>query len=409
MRLGTDAGDVQARLMWRVSGRRPRRGSAILLVIASTSVFSESMTRPLLAQATMAPSTITSSAAASDSARAFGALVQRLSEAGGYFDTDNLISNEKSYLHVIGALERLGVRGGAYIGVGPDQNFSYIARIRPSIAFLIDIRRDNMLQHLLFKALFARARNRVEYLALLLGRPAPPSLDAWNAQSIDAIVALMDSSVSTRRTAAAARAVVLGDVREMGMTLTNDDLATIERFHNTFIAAGLGLQFTSTGRAPQPYYPTFRQLLLERDLDGRRTNYLASEADFQFVKLLHQRHLIVPVVGDLAGTHALTAIGQLIAQRGDVVSALYASNAEDYLLRDGSFPTYARMVSALPHNSRSVMIRSFFGGGAHPESVAGYYSTQLLQTIDAFATDTKAGGIVSYRQLVLRHYLPLRP
>ena len=74
----------------------------------------------------------------------FAALVERLSESGGYFDTDNLISNESSYLHVMGALREIGVRGGAYIGVGPDQNFSYIARIRPSIAFIIDIRRDNL-------------------------------------------------------------------------------------------------------------------------------------------------------------------------------------------------------------------------------------------------------------------------
>ena len=66
---------------------------------------------------------------------AFAALIERLSEPGGYFDTDNLISNETSYLHVIGTLRELGVSGGAYIGVGPDQNFSYIAAIRPSIAF----------------------------------------------------------------------------------------------------------------------------------------------------------------------------------------------------------------------------------------------------------------------------------
>ena len=55
-----------------------------------------------------------------------------------------------------------GVTGGAYIGVGPDQNFSYIARIRPSVAYIIDIRRDNLLLHLLFKALFARAPDRVD-------------------------------------------------------------------------------------------------------------------------------------------------------------------------------------------------------------------------------------------------------
>ena len=104
---------------------------------------------------------------------AFARLIERLSEPGGYFDTDNLISNEASYLHVLGEMRELGVQGGAYIGVGPDQNFSYIAELRPTVAFIIDIRRDNLLQHLLFKSLFVLSRNRVEYLSLLFGRPPP--------------------------------------------------------------------------------------------------------------------------------------------------------------------------------------------------------------------------------------------
>ena len=90
----------------------------------------------------------------------FAARVAALSEPSGYFDTDNLISNERSYLHVVPVLRALP-RGGAYIGVGPDQNFSYLAHVRPSIAFLVDIRRDNLLLHLLFKALFAQATTRV--------------------------------------------------------------------------------------------------------------------------------------------------------------------------------------------------------------------------------------------------------
>ena len=80
--------------------------------------------------------------------RGFAAQVEAFSEPGGYFDTDNLISNERSYLQVLPDLERPGVHGGAYVGVGPDQNFSYIARIRPPIAFIVDIRRDNLLLHL---------------------------------------------------------------------------------------------------------------------------------------------------------------------------------------------------------------------------------------------------------------------
>src|SRR6185503_4496484 len=82
----------------------------------------------------------------------FAALVQQLSEPGGDFGGDNLISNEQSYLRVLPALARAGATGGAYVGVGPDQNFSYIAQVKPSVAYIIDIRRDNLLLHLLFKA-----------------------------------------------------------------------------------------------------------------------------------------------------------------------------------------------------------------------------------------------------------------
>src|ERR1041385_3332909 len=122
----------------------------------------------------------------------FAALVARLSGPGGYFDSDNLVSNETSYLHVIPALKALEVRGGAYVGVGPEQNFSYLAEIRPDLAILIDIRRDNMLLHLLFKAMFETARNRVEYLCLLYGRPAPKDPGRWTGAPLEDILTYLD-------------------------------------------------------------------------------------------------------------------------------------------------------------------------------------------------------------------------
>ncbi|MEP6779720.1 MAG: hypothetical protein ABJC26_07500 [Gemmatimonadaceae bacterium] len=342
-----------------------------------------------------------------DSIADFGAVVASLSETGGDFDTDNLISNESSYLHVMGALDRYAVKGGAYIGVGPDQNFSYIARIHPRIAFLMDIRRDNMLQHLMFKSLFASARNRTEYLALWLGKPVPPGVDSWSAKSIDAIVAYMDETKTTDASANAARALVLTEVKKMGVALGADDYKTIARFHNEFISAGLQLRFTTVGRPPQWYYPTLKQLILEHDLEGKMASYLANEADFQYVKSMQRRNMMIPVVGDLGGTHALAAIGALMSRRGDKLSAIYPSNAEDYVMRDGNFGIYAKTLLALPRDSKSVIIRSFFGGGNHPEAVPGYYSTQLLQKVDAFAAGMAAGGYANYRVLV-RSYLPLR-
>jgi hypothetical protein len=334
----------------------------------------------------------------------FAAQVAALSEPGGYFDSDNLISNERSYLHVVGALRRLGVRGGAYVGVGPDQNYSYIAHIRPSIAFMLDIRRDNLLEHLLFKALFGASRSRVEYLALLTGRPVPADVAAWRERSLDDIVAYIDSTKATPASEASARALALEGARRTKVPLSEADLATFARFHGEFITNGLELRYASRGRPTRGFYPSLRDLLLERDLEGQRTGYLAREDDFRFVQELHRKDLIIPVTGNLGGEHALASIGRLVASRGERVTALYTSNAEDYLMRDGGFVRFAQTVAALPHDRSSVIIRSYFGGfrGMHPYMVPGYPSTQLLQTIDAFAALNGENGAPSYFDLVTR-------
>ena len=185
---------------------------------------------------------------AQPTAQSFASRVERLSEEGGDFDTDNLISNERSYLDVVPALKAAGVSGGAYIGVGPDQNFSYIAQIRPAIAFIIDIRRDNLLLHLLFKSLFASAQNRVEYLGLLTGRPLPDRLDTWRDASLERIVAYIDGAKPIPEDGARLDRRVHDTIAGFGVPLTAADFATIQRFHHSFVNAGLSLKFESRGR-----------------------------------------------------------------------------------------------------------------------------------------------------------------
>ena len=343
---------------------------------------------------------------------AFAKLVQRLSEPGGYFDSDNLISNETSYLHVLDGMRRLKVQGGAYIGVGPDQNFSYIAAVRPEIAFMIDIRRDNLLEHLMFKSLFAMARNRIEYLCLLFGKAVPRDADRWNTKSIQELIDYIDVTHTDGDLADSVQSAISQRARRFGIPLSTLDLETIARIRDAFVRDSLDLRYSSIGRAPRPYHPTYRQLLLERDRSGHQANFLASEDAFQFVKSLEARDLIVPVVGNAAGEHALTAIGQLIAERGDKLSVLYISNVEQYLIRDGGFPQFAENVKQLPRDRRSVMIRSFFGygygfgtAGTHPLNVAGHYSTQILQTLDAFVATYDSGAVRSYYDLISKNYV----
>ncbi|MEO8449586.1 MAG: hypothetical protein ABI647_07340 [Gemmatimonadota bacterium] len=342
----------------------------------------------------------------------FPKLVERLSEPGGYFDTDNLISNETSYLHILGRLKRDGVTGGAYIGVGPDQSFSYIAATRPAIAFVIDIRRDNMLIHLLFKSLFGQASNRLEYLCLLFGRPMPADREAWTGKPLEDLLKYVerpaiDSAALLRR-----EDELLARIRSFGVPLSAGDQATIRRLHAEFAGSGLSLRFTTYGRGARPYYPTVRQLFLEKDLSGKHGSFLAREDDFQFVRDLQRRNRVIPVVGDLAGPKALSAIGKYVAELGEHVSLLYTSNVEYYLFQQGSFERFAANVRSLPRGPESVMARSYFGsamGQPHPQAVAGYMSVQLLQTFTSFLRHAADPAALTYWELVSQDALDLTP
>jgi hypothetical protein len=274
------------------------------------------------------------------------------------------------------------VQGGAYVGVGPDQNFSYIAAIRPSIAVIVDIRRDNLLLHLLFKSLFAMSRTRVEFLSLLFDCETPEPVTAWQQRSIQDIAKYVDDAKPLARAASDVRRAKIAErVRSFGVTLSAQDLQTIERFHRRFGEAGLDLLFQSTGRAPQPYNPTYRQLLLETDSAGRQGNYLATEDAFQFVKSLQARDLVLPVVGDFGGTKALAAVAKFLADRKERVSAFYTSNVEFYLFRNGTFSTFVENASRLPRAPHAVIIRSVFGG-----NTGSFSLTQPLgELVDGYA------------------------
>lgn len=340
--------------------------------------------------------------------KAFAALSARLSEPGGYFDSDNLISNETSYLHVIGKLRELGVTGGVYVGVGPDQSFSYITKIRPRLALIIDIRRDNLLQHLLFKAMFARSRNRIEYLCTFFGKPFPRTR-GWETRSIKDLVDYIDSTASDPKLFEKTLKDVRQDVQKYGIPLSQSDLETIAKVQRAFYGAGLDIRYSSYHRPPRSIYPPYRELLLETDLEGQQQNYFSSEEDFQFLKKLEDQGLIVPVVGDLSGPQSMKAIGQYVAEIKERVSAFYVSNVEFYLQRQGTFDRFVDNLKSFPIDNRSVIIRSYFNyyAPAHPQAEPNHFSTQLMQRIDDLIKQCAAGECDSYNDIVTKHSILL--
>ena len=340
----------------------------------------------------------------------FGRTFARLSEAGGYFASENVVSNERSYLHVLDAVRRVGVKGGAYIGVGPDQNFSYIAAIKPEVAFIFDIRRDDMLEHLLFKAVFAMSQNRIGYVCTLLAKPPPADADAWTNRSIADIIAYVDKTPASVDFAKTSEQEIERRVAAFGIVLDANDIYTVSVYRAAFIRNGLDVQYSSIDNGRMGNMPVWRDLLVEVDRAGKQLNFLAADSLFQYIKGMEAANKIIPVTGNVAGPKALRAVGGEIRARGLVVSAFYVSNVEQYIMRDGSFILFAENVKTLPTDDHSVFIRSIFASGRggfsyHPLSVPGYNSTQLLQYMNTFITEFDAGRIRTYNQLLDHGYI----
>ncbi len=380
----------------------------LVLVLGASSLLAPGAT---VAQGTAAPQE--AGPAVRDSLP-FAETVARLSGSGGYFDTDNLISNETGYLHVVPSLLASGLRGGAYIGVGPDQNYSYIAALRPEMAIVVDLRRDNLLHHLLLKALMQLSPTRAEYLSNLTGRSLPsrgedsegPSIGDTAEMTAEELVGLLAGMPVDSALLSSVQRRVISLAASYGIPLDGGDFDTIIRFHGEFVRWGMDLKFTSAGRAPRAYYPTLGELIAARDLDGQARSYLASESGYRTVRDLHLRGRIIPVVGDLAGGEALPAVADLLRERGLRVSAFYTSNVEFYLVRQGTFDRFADGVAELPHWPGSVLIRSVFLSsfwGEHPLAVPGHASVQVLERIDDFTASLRNGEFRSYADLATRN------
>jgi len=334
----------------------------------------------------------------------FSRLIQDCSEEGGYFFSDNLVSNETPYLTIVDKLKQLSLPGGAYIGVGPEQNFTYIAKLRPSIAFIIDIRRQAIIQHLMYKALFQLSPNRLEFISHWLSKPLTkeaPSPD----DSITTMLAYFRNTQGNEQAYAANLAAVRKAIQvDFQFPLAARDLLSLEEVLKSFRDRGLDTAFTLNGWSDGEF-PTLSEVILQPDQYGKIGNFLASREDYDFVRGLHQKNLIIPVVGDFGGKKALASIGDYLRKNGISVSAFYTSNVEQYLFDDGSFAAFAKNVKNLPITEKSLFIRWVYQRYFHPARLDGQRSTSLLQKINVFLSDFEAGKYQSYTDLITTNYI----
>ena len=285
--------------------------------------------------------------------RDFWRMSTDFSEPSGFFRSDTLTSNELGFQRVIPELVGLTRPGGTYLGVGPEQNFTYIAAMRPAFAIIFDIRRGNMLVQLMYKALFELAKDRAEFLSMLFSKPRPPGLGA-KSTAADLFAAFGASPASDALYQQNLAAIQNHLTKTHGLTLSPEDLSGIEYVHHTFYRNGFAVRPS----------PTYAELMTQTDGAGTNRSYLATEASFVFLKDLESKNLVVPVVGDFGGPKAIRAAGVYLKEHGTTVTAFYLSNVEQYLYQN-KMAAFCRSVASLPLDASSTFIRSSSrdGGG----------------------------------------------
>ena len=334
----------------------------------------------------------------------FWQTIDDFSEPNGYFRSDNLLSNENAFQHVVPTLQATLPTDGVYLGVGPEQNFTYIAALKPRLAFIVDIRRGNMHLQLLYKAFMAQSRDRADFLSRLFARPRPKDLTDKTTvdELLDAYELAAPSDELYHRYLQEA-SDYLTKTHKFG--LTPDDLRGLEYVYNAFYKAGPDLNYSFSGF---PFgggfrFPTYSSLMTETDGNGQQRSYIATEENYRIVADMEKRNAIVPITGDFAGPKALRAIGRYLKSHETTVTAIYTSNVEQYLFQsDTNWRKYYANIAALPIDAKSTFIRSVSNRGGYfagPGNFGPRAQTRLCSVADLLKAFNR-GQITDYRDVI---------
>ncbi|MFC1729048.1 hypothetical protein ACFL6I_01815 [candidate division KSB1 bacterium] len=322
----------------------------------------------------------------------FNRIVTGFSETGGYFQTDNWVSNELTYLDVIESIEQNAGTGGVYIGVGPEQNYTYISAVRPDVAFIMDIRHLNKMQHLAYKILFEISDTRIEFLSHLFSIPVDMEQAPGRAANAGELFSFLSGKLTDEHMMNKTRDKVLDVLTDKyTFELTGRDSLTINYVFRNFRLYNMNITYRGARRS---WYPTLRAVMTLSDDTGAYSNPFNSRGGYEYLREMHLENRIIPVTGDFGGTKALNMIGNFARSHGMTVTAYYVSNVEEYVFRNRAlWVQWAENVMSLPITERSVFIR-----WTHERS--GYYQQTRLQYIEAF--------IGNYRNSLYRMYSDLK-
>ena len=293
----------------------------------------------------------------------FWRMATEFSERPGTFQSDNLLSNERWFQHIVPPLVHRAKQNRVYVGVGPEQNFTYIVALKPKMAFIVDVRRGNFDFHLIYKALFELSADRAEFVSRLFSRPRPDGLNATSTveEIFSAVAGVQATDTLYSRNM---RAIVNHLTKTHKFQLSSADILRMQHIYNAIYVYGPSIQYSTTTNAGRRITrePTYADLMKAVDLAGFEHGFLATEDAFEWLKKFESDNRLVPVMGDFAGPKALRSVGQYLTERQAMVSAFYLSNVEEYLKQDGKQTAFCANAATLPVDESSTFIRSYRSG-----------------------------------------------
>jgi hypothetical protein len=193
--------------------------------------------------------------------------------------------------------------------------------------------------------------------------------------------------------------------KDFQVQFTAEETQGLEYVLRSFKEDGLSISYQLRNSFRGMYFPSLKEILTQTDLNGKQGGFLTNDEDYNFVRGLQLKNLIIPITGNFAGTKAFPAVASYLRQHKLTVSTIYTSNVEQYLFEYDVFDGFVSNIKKLPINDQSLFIRSASSRGRHPARQAGFMFTSLLQRVPVFLKDYDEGRYKTYFDLVSTNYI----
>ncbi len=195
-------------------------------------------------------------------------------------------------------------KGGGYLGVGSDQNYTMLARCRADFAWILDYDEIVVLLHAINRAFILESDTPLVFV------------EKWQPQSEQTSLAI---------------------IREH--EADNPRLGEIEQVYTKY---------------RRKLFEHFERLA-GRKHKGKPSTWLADEGDYAYVRGMFEAGRIRPMMGNLLADRAVAGIGEASRALGIPVRVIYLTNVEELVHYNGAMRASFR---SLPVDERSVVLRT---------------------------------------------------